>query len=417
MVWQILIFILLALIISYDRRKRYFKEQLGLFAAVFCLYAVFAVLTNSYVENPMRDFFINTDQIFFYRESFYLKDHPIRYIYDVVFSDVRYSELPLAIFYFSVLMKWAQAMGVSDLILFVKFNSAFIGALIPLLMYKMIRLFDKQRRIVGLLIGFAVFSPLLYLSVQVMRDVHIALLFTMGAYVVLNNEMHFRLLILLVLFVLIYYLRVENGLFFILFIALQQYDHFRRCSLGGKVVIAMGLLALLVIAIVPTLDVFAQTQEGYEERALDAASSSSLGAKLLGFPFPVNYLGMAAFGQLQPFPLWWSLSGGETYSHLRLMECVQPFFWLPVILAVVFGGYKYRKLLPAKVLMFLCLSLLYIIAVSAAEMNVRRQFAVYPLLFCICLYLQSRCGLKMKLYQRNGVFILVILHLVYWVIK
>lgn len=417
MVWQILIFILLALIISYDRRKRYFKEQLGLFAAVFCLYAVFAVLTNSYVENPMRDFFISSDQLFFYEEPYYLKNHAIKEIFKIAFTEYRYSELPLIIFYYSVLMEWAQALGVTDLLLFLKVNTAFIGSLIPIFLYKTIRIFNFKGHILLPILAFAIFSPLLYLSCQILRDIHITLLYTIGVYLIVNDKIRFRLFYLLIIFILVYYLRVENGLFFILFIALQQYNNFKKCNAMGKTLILGGLLVLFVLAVIPAIGVFTQTQQGYSERSLDAASAGSLGAKLMGLPFPISYLSIAVFGQFMPFPVWLPISESVPYAYLRIIECFQSFYWLPIIGGVIIVVYKYWKQIDPKWLMLVGMALLYIVIVTASELNVRRIFAVYPLLFCACMYLKKNFMLNVGRLRKQSIVLIVVLHLIYIIIK
>lgn len=417
MVFQFLLIIVIAFIIAYDRRKKYFIEQIILFCSIFFFYSLFVLWSNSYIENPFRDFFINTDQIYFYEHPFYLKNHPIKEIFKISFTDFQYSELPLIIFYYSLLMKWAQALGVTDLLLFLKVNSAFIGSLIPIFLYKIIRVFNAQGNIYRPILAFAIFSPLLYLSCQIMRDVHIALLYTIGVYLVVNDKIRFRLFYLLIIFILVYYLRVENGLFFILFIALQQYDNFKKFDTIGKILVLGGLLALFILAIIPALGIFTQTQERYGDRSLELASVGSLGAKLLGLPFPINYLGMTAFGQIQPFPIWLPLDDRTAYAYLRILECFQPIYWLPIIGGVLIGCYRYRRYIDPKWLMLVGIAVLYLIAISASEANVRRLFAVYPLLFCACLYLQKHFVLNVQRLRKQSVIILMFFHLIYWIIK
>lgn len=417
MIYQFFVILALAFLLVFNKRKRLFTEQIILFCSVFSVYVLFALWSNSYIENPFRDFFISGDQIFFYSEPFYLKNHSIKEIFKISFTDFRYSELPLIIFYYSVLMKWAQALGVTDFLLFLKVNTAFIGSLIPIFLYKIIRVFNAQGNIYRPILAFAIFSPLLYLSCQIMRDVHITLLYTIGVYLVVNDKIRFRLFYLFIIFILVYYLRVESGLFFILFIAEQQYDNFKKFDILGKVLILVGLLALFILAIIPALGVFAQTQESYSNRSLEAASVSSLGAKLLGLPFPINYLGMAAFGQMQPFPIWLPFNDNTAYAYLRILECFQSIYWLPIIVGVVIGCYRYRRHIDSKWLMFVGIAVLYIIAVSASEMNVRRQFAVYPLLFCACMYLKKFFMLNIRRLRKQSIIILIVFHLTYWVIK
>lgn len=417
MICQFFVIFVLAFLFVFDKRKRYFTEQMILFCSIFSIYVLFALWSNSYIENPFRDYFINSDQMFFYSDPFYLKNHSIKEIFKISFSDFRYSELPLIIFYYSVLMKWAQALGVTDLLLFLKVNSAFIGSLIPIFLYKIIRVFNAQGNIRRPILAFAIFSPLLYLSCQIMRDLHVALLYTIGCYVVVNYRMHLRLFYLLIIFILVYYLRVENGLFFILFIVLQQYDNFKKCDTLGKVLILGGILVLFVLAIIPAMDVFSHTQQGYSNRSLDAAASGSFGAKLMGLPLPINYLSIAVFGQFMPFPVWWPMNESTPYTYLRIIECFQSFYWVPIVGGVIIFVYKYWKQVDPKWLMLVGMALLYIVIVTASELNVRRIFAVYPLLFCACMYLKKNFMLNVGRLRKQSIVLIVVLHLIYIIIK
>lgn len=417
MICQFFVIFVLAFLLVFNKRKRYFTEQIFLFCSIFFVYILFVLWSSRYIENPFRDFFISSDQLFFYRESFYLKNHPIKEIFKIAFTEYRYSELPLIIFYYSVLMKWAQALGVTDLLLFLKVNTAFIGSLIPIFLYKTIRIFNFKGHILLPILAFAIFSPLLYLSCQILRDIHITLLYTIGVYLIVNDKIRFRLFYLLIIFILVYYLRVENGLFFILFIALQQYNNFKKCDAMGKTLILGGLLVLFVLAVIPAIGVFTQTQQGYSERSLDAASAGSLGAKLMGLPFPISYLSIAVFGQFMPFPVWLPISESVPYAYLRIIECFQSFYWLPIIGGVIIVVYKYWKQIDPKWLMLVCMALLYVVAVAASELNVRRIFAVYPLLFCVCMYFKKDFMLNVGRLRKKSIVLIVILHLIYIIIK
>lgn len=418
MVWQILIFILLALILSYDHRKRYFKEQLGLFFSVFSVYSVFTVWSDSYVENPLLDFFVSSDQLFFYRSAINLSYSSAGEAVREAFSTFEYSETPLSIALFALLAKFAIFLGVGDILLFLKFHVTFLASLIPLFIYKTVRL--KDRNIPYLwqkIFVFALMSPLLIYSGQLLRDIHVGLLFLIMTYVALKPKQVLRYPILLLLMVATYYLRMESGLFSVLIIGIPLYKTFRTGNIMQKTIILSMLLVFCFFAVFSIYDMMTSTITRYAERSAEMASESSLGNKLNALPTPIGEFAKAAFSQLMPFPIWLRLTTGLDYAYLYSLECLYPFYWVSIWMALLYAWKKYHKVWDKEILALFYISILYIILNSAGEFNVRRIMAVYPMILICYLLLRSQFDLKKKMMNQLSFTLLFMLHVIYMLIK
>ena len=418
MIWQIFIFILLAFIVSYDRRKRYFQEQLGLFAAVFCIYSVFTVWSDSYVENPLIDFFVSSDQLFFYRSAIDLSYNSAGDVIREAFTAFQYSETPLSIALFALLTKFAAFLDVGDVLLFLKFHVAFLASLIPLFIYKIVRLKDRSVPYLWQKIFvFSIISPILIYSGQLLRDIHVGLLFLIMTYVALKPKQILRYPILLLLMVATYYLRMESGLFSVVIIGIPLYKTFRTGNIMQKTIILSMLLVFCFFAVFSIYDMMTSTITRYAERSAEMASESSLGNKLNALPTPIGVLAKAAFSQLMPFPIWLRLTTGFDYAYLYSLECLYPFYWVSIWMALLYAWKKYHQFWDKEILACFYIGILYIILNSAGEFNVRRIMAVYPMILICYILLKSQFNVRKKLMNKLSFALLFMLHIVYVLIK
>ena len=127
--------------------------------------------------------------MFFYDEAISLSGYDYIDIFTISLLNFKYSEARLAFVLFGSLAKLASSLGVTDILLFLKFHVAFVASLIPVIAYKIILL--KRTDITGLhrkLLVFALISPLLIYSCQLLRDIHVCLLFTIMFYVALFSR-------------------------------------------------------------------------------------------------------------------------------------------------------------------------------------------------------------------------------------
>ena len=356
--------------------------------------------------------------MFFYDEAISLSGYDYIDIFTISLLNFKYSEARLAFVLFGSLAKLASSLGVTDILLFLKFHGAFVASLIPVIAYKIILL--KRTDITGLhrkLLVFALISPLLIYSCQLLRDIHVCLLFTIMFYVALHPKLLFRYVWLLLLAIIIFCFRMENGLFSVAIMAIPLYRTFRTGGIVKKSIIMAAGAVFCVLALIPIMDVMNDTLVRYAERSSDEASSSSLGDKLNLLPPPFGVLTKTCFSQLLPFPLWLRLTTGESYAYLRIVESFFPFYWIPIWMSLFYGWWNYRKKWDKDVLVVFYVSIFYILLNSMGEFHVRRLMAVYPALLVCFLLLQQQFQLKKQEMNKLSFVAYILLHIVYLSIK
>ena len=162
------------------------------------------------------------------------------------------------------------------------------------------------------------------------------------------------------------------------------------------------------------------TLDSYTERSLEYSSNDSLGAKLQALPVPINYIAKTLFAQLLPFPIWFPFISGDThleYTYLRIVECFNPIFWIPIMAFVLFVFCRYSKVINKDLKIIFYLSLIYLFVCSMSEFNTRRLFAVYPIIFSIFLIVKTQFNIKMYKFNMLSYTALIFLHLIYLIIK
>lgn len=411
-------FIIVARFVTKSVSRYHCYSQRKLWAVTFGCYTIFTAISHLYVSNPFTTFFISSDQMFFYDEAVFLSKYDFADLFTIGFLNFEYSEARFAFILFAILVKVAHYLGVADILLFLKFHEAFLASLIPVVIYKTVLLKrDDIPNLYEKALVFALISPLLIYSCQLLRDIHVCLLFTTMFYVALRPKQPCRYLLLLLLAGITFCFRMENGLFSVTIMAIPLYRTFRTSSIGRKSVIIVIGLVFCALALIPILEVMDNTLIRYAERSLDAASASSLGVKLNLLPTPLGELAKAGFSQLLPFPVWLYLLSGESYAWLRIVEVFFPFYWIPIWLSLIYGWLNYRRLWDKDLLIIFYVSILYIILNSIGELNVRRIMAVYPVLLVCFLLLKQQFHLPKHEMNKLSYCMIFLFHLIYIVIK
>ena len=414
----IILYLIIAILITKNKSYRLQKEQRILWLSSFVLFFIYTLISHSYVANPFTSYFINSDQITFYTQASTLSSLSYRQIVERCFTEFEYGDASGAFALFAILFKIGKALGETDILLFLKSHIVFLSSLIPVVIYKIVIAFNSNiRNLHKHILLFAIFSPIFMLSAQLMRDIHICLLYTILAYVAIRPKFPLRVLVMLIIIAIIYTFRIENGMFATAFFAIPAYSLYKKGGILGKmmiVVIAIALIATIASAVFETMT---QTLSGYTERSLEEASAGSLGAKLENLPFPINVIGKTIFAQLLPFPVWVYMTYNTSYTWLRIVECFTPIYWIPIVLSTFVWWWKYRKKWDSKILLLFYIGVLYLLVCSASEFNTRRLFAAYPLIFIAYIAVKDSLRLDTSKIRAVSYAMLIFLHFVYLAIK
>lgn len=413
MIVALFVYIVLLLLIANKKQERHIAF------IVFTGYLIYMFFTHQYVKNPYSDYFIGSDQITFYELGVDLSVLPFGEIFAYARDSFRTNESPLGFSCMAYLIKFANLLHVSDTLFFMKTNVVFLGTLVHVFIYKIYGQIVPvvNERITKRILFFAFLSPIFLLSCQIMRDVHVCLLYTILVYLAIKKEQKGRLPLMFFFVIVTYYFRVENGLFAVAFFAIPISQMYKEVSGGGKLfILALSLMILVSISgfIISTM---INVISSYTTRSVDFADAGSLGVKLNELPIPFNFLAKTFFAQLLPFPVWTLFKETHSYNHLVAIDCLFPFYWLPILKAIFSNWAKERKKWPVKISVLFYLSLLYLIVASASEFNIRRLMVVYPSIFLIYQWLRYNYKVKAVTYGKYVFVGLMFLHVAYMAIK
>jgi hypothetical protein len=299
-----------------------------------------------------------------------------------------YKDTSGAVYLYGFISYLAKIYG-NNSFLIQKVGTSFIASLIPMVMYGISRLYFSEKISIKVAIIYGLLSFILFFSSTLLRDTHIALMFILTMYIILQRLSFINFLILLFVSFYSYYLREQTGIFMIGFtlIYLFVFIHNSIQNIYIEAFIYLSILSIVIILILYSdklIYMFEQISSASSQRSLAQASSSSIGAKIAKLPFGLNILTLFGFGQIQPFPP----SLIFTKNHKGIFE-------LPYLIAgiswfigwgfLLYGIFKDNilKQLDSKLFFMFLFSILYITLISIIEFSQRRQMAVYPILFLV----------------------------------
>ncbi len=414
----IILYFIFAVIVTKNKSYRLQKEQRVLWLSSFVLFFIYTLISHSYVGNPFTSYFVNRDQMTFYTQASTLSSLGYGQIIERCFTEFEYGDASGAFALFAILFKIGKALGETDILLLLKSHVVFLSSLILVMIYKIVIAFNSNiRNLHKQILLFAIFSPVFMLSAQLMRDIHVCLLYTILAYVAIRPKFPLRILVMLIIIAVTYTFRIENGMFATIFFAIPAYYQYKKGGILGKMMIFVIVILLIISFASVVLDTMNDTLTRFTENSLEEASANSLGAKLENLPFPINVIGKTIFAQLLPFPVWVYMTNHTPYTWLRIVECFTPLYWVPIVLSTFVWWWKYRKKWDSKILLLFYIGVLYLLVCSASEFNTRRLLAAYPLIFIAYIVVKNSLRLGTSKIRTITYVMLIFLHFVYLAIK
>lgn len=410
------ILILMSLFVDQDNKLNFLKITSGF----LLFYGAFLGASHFiFIENPFNDYYVNIDETGYYQYAVALSDLNLLELWQAAFTEFKYSGSPLFYAWMGSLQKVISLDSDFYSLLFQKLNVAFLGSFVPGIVYLLCRRITDQKGALKAALTYGLFSFAFFYSVTLMRDIHIALIYVLGFYIITGNEYNLKNYILLVgLGIVAYYIRAENGLFFLAFLGIWLY----KSGSNRKIMIASASIAGIVAVVlslggIDTIYNMAfSTVENYRERGLSRAGQGSLGVQLMTLPAPINYVGMSAFGQISPFPFWFVFRNGILTLKVifYLPEAIAGLFWFLVWVRIV--------LHPQKALPFfkqykwaVVLSFLYIFVVSMGQPGARRLMAVYPIIFMGYMYINKKVFRAKEMLVGSAIYSMLLI--IYWILK
>jgi len=418
---SVFIGILLTFLIHIHKIKEY-RNSVYLFILFYLIYLSYTSLVHYGLLNFYDVSNIVPDEHYFYKTSneAYVK---IQEGYSFLeMSEMRMYKDTIGVVYFNGLVATLANIYGENSILIQKMSVVFVASLIPMVMYGISRLYFSEKVSINVALVYGIFSFLPYHSGILLRDVHIALMFILTIYIVLQKRSILNFILLFFIVVESYYLRPQTGIFMIGFVSIYLFLFIRKLTLNRylEFFIYFIFLALIIFLIVNSslFEMFTQIEESSAQRGVATTSSGSLGAVISKLPFGLNILAQFGFSQIQPFPPAWIFKGSNRgfFELWYLIAAISWFFGWGFLLY----GLKVKKIfskLDLKIKLMFFLSVIYLVLITIIEFNQRRQMAVYPILYLLMVfsYIEMSVSERTKVWISMGILYIILVLLINYI--
>ncbi len=378
------------------------RKVIEIYNVVFIIFMSYLGLTHFVnINDPLTDYFYHNDQIVFYKDSIRIGLLDWNELIDGSVLNSRYSEYPLFSLFIGLLSKLGNFLQVTDLLLFFKMSVVLLGSLIPATISCILNLLNIRFKISSF-IYFSLFSYILIQSVVFTRDLSVAFFYTFFVYLILAPKIKWRFLKLMIIMFIITGLRIEYGLFTLFFILIFITSKFRTNKNFTYFTIFILAFAAFYFKVFDFfMDTFFDAAEYFlEYTANTSTNSNSLFLKMADLPFPFNFLFSFFYTVIMPLPIFqWAIDDLTLFPSI-----ITPFYWIFILCISIWSLFKNRKKFTVLDLLLIA-SFLCICLSSYIEPNVRRNFAVYPIIFLHYLVVKNNLSITHK----NNIFIFALL--------
>ncbi|MFD2905884.1 hypothetical protein [Sphingobacterium anhuiense] len=397
-----------------------------IFQLFFLIYSIYAFIINEvYIESGYDDYFIAIDSSKFFANTQNLLAFK-SYINSITSIEGNYLLTETRGFYYI-------SVTVGYLANFIQTNTyyiqlmiiTFISSLLISTVYNLLNLYIDHKQSYYYAIVYGLFSFTFAYSANILRDVHISVLFALGFYYFLKYKTPNNLIRLGIILYLLSLFRPEHAAFFGVIILLYIYIVIFNSNLTitKKLLWSVfGSTILLIIFfrfnVLYILELFSSTSQRYSELNTEDATQDGLGAALLNLPPGIKHIARATYSQILPFPITSGLSTSRGIIKLLAFPVMLGgIFWF-LVWVVSLSRIKNLKFFTIDYKYLLLLSLLFLVFASAASGDFRRLMAVYPLiyLFAVSTYISLSKSQKFRIVG-GGIIIYISLHVVYISLK
>lgn len=257
-------------------------------------------------------------------------------------------------------------------------------------LYRIMLLYFDAKKAFRYALVFAVFSPFIYYSSVIIRDIVIAYCFCRGIEIVLKPYKRINYLWLLLYAFIAIGVRLYSGLFMLSFLLVYwiKSDYKKRWAL---IIVALAaMLAFVVISDQFVSDLYLQTSEELEHyQEFDAeGAAGGLSGRILALPPVIKQVAMFFYSQMMPFPSYGSMMRAQniTQFYEGLIYFIFPIWWYVVFFSffVLYALKEGYKKIPFEVNIFILLAFVYIL-MNTAHIDIRRMMHIYPLFYTVSL--------------------------------
>jgi len=404
--------------IKLNFNNKFFIQTFKIFKISFLSYLFFVIITNFlYVQNPLNEYFVHSDQTTFYRYSIQLSVYDWSSLFAVIFDDNQFlfRNNAGAVFLFTAITKISKLLDGTNIII-MKSLIVLFGSLIPPFIYNLLCLNNNIKKPFVYTLFFIFLSHNFFFSTILLRDIIISFFFIWLIYLTLKIFSYKNLLVSIFIVFTTVTLRPASGLFmFLLLIAYIFNNLYAISSINRRTYVISAFLLLSAISTYfiyeinsrIELSITSMRNYQYKSEIYEDGLRNRVNALPIYISTPANFL----LSQMLPFPYYGHLSGQKNNEEniFRIVESNAGFFWFTVWVFIVFTFFK-KILFKNLELIYKVLFIIAIIFIvgNTVEINIRRTMAVYPILYIISC---NGINLLTKSDFRNISFISILLYL------
>ncbi len=386
-----------------SNESEHIRNLIYIFLLFFLIYLIHSVIIYYGIIEVYGSPFIKSDELFFSEvsDTVALK---FKLGYTFFELDKIYIEGTAGVYFFGLVSTLANLFEENS-VLILKISVVFISALIPMYLYGISRLYFSENLSIWVATIYGFFSFVPYLSSTLLRDTHIALMFIITMYIILQKLSIVNFIILIFAFFTSYYLRPQTGLFMMGF-SVIYFFLFVRSMVSNRYIELLIYLILIGIIVIGVLN--SNLMEVYDMTANSSGNkpsetqASGMGAKIAKLPIPINIIAQFSYGQMQPFPPSWIFTG-DNKGLFQISYLIAGIAWFLGWGFLLYGLFKKKILskIDFKLNLMFFISMLYLILIATIITSTRRQMPVYPILYLFMVF----SYLEMSITERTKIWV------------
>lgn len=379
--------------------------EYSVYKVVYGVFMLHMCITHSVnIANPFEDYYFHNDQLVFYSDAKRISAFELKDIINASLFNLRYSEYPLFSLIIGLIYKASSAVGIVDKLLVLKMVIVVLAAQIPAIIGAILTINQDKYRM-RTLMYFSIFGYILVQSAVFSRDLPVAFFYSFLAFLLVVPRCKMRLFKMVVLCLVIAGFRIEHGIYSL---ALPLLFLWRNSNSVNKMLYSILALSLFVYfdVINAALDIFLEASTVFHNHTASSSThTNSLYLRFASLPFPSNILFGIIYTSVMPFPLF-----SWVFEDLTMMlSVISPFYWVFVLFLSSYMFFSKRNKTDILSILFV-FSIIFIALSSYIEPTVRRNFAVYPLIFAYFMSanLIVKKSIKVILFLMSTTIVLII---------
>lgn len=400
-----LIYLLGIIVCSTIDNPRTKKYALAVFSIVFIGTTLIILIRYGYLVN-------NYDSLNIFRSGgdehdFYEIANDARSFRSIsdVFNDVffvSFLENQGYIFYLRMLSYISYKWFDGNHIVLQMLGSSIFGCMLSISLFKILACYiDERKAFVYTIIGFFL-SPFFYYSFMLLRDIHVAYIFSIMTYIVMKPYQAKGVLLLVLLITIAFFLRMESGMLSMFFLLIYVYMKSK-----SKLLVVSGLAVVAIATIFYTaagaelIEEALEVNEHYMNRTEDMAESSSA---LVSLPHPAREVAMFVVHHFVGAAAMWKeykeVDGAFPFMLVSILVLYRA-FWLVLFILIFKWLFINRRIFKMdSTIKWLFFIAMVVELANTSQLEIRRVMCVFPTFYLIFVILKEKSMSKM-IYQRD----------------